>query len=101
MATPLSLATIGLGKSSSANTIRLESVGSTAPGFSILGSIHSSVSPPALKALPRQACGFAEARYELLIRPGPRMGEAAGALADCVAGLPAKAAAATSSKDGP
>lgn len=55
---------------------------------------------PALKALPRQACGFAEARYELLIRPGPRMGEAAGALADCVAGLPVKTAAAASAKDG-
>ena len=41
----------------------------------------------ALKARPRQACGFETARYELLIRPGPRMGEAALALADCVAGL--------------
>ena len=42
----------------------------------------------ALKAKPRLACGFDTARYELLIRPGPRMGEAASALADCVAGLP-------------
>jgi iron complex transport system substrate-binding protein len=42
----------------------------------------------ALKALPQQACGFTAERYELLIRPGPRMGEAAAALADCVAGLP-------------
>jgi hypothetical protein len=25
--------------------------------------------------------------YELIIRPGPRMGEAAGALADCLARL--------------
>lgn len=41
----------------------------------------------ALKSMPRQACGFETARYELLIRPGPRMGEAANALADCVAGL--------------
>lgn len=41
----------------------------------------------ALKASPKQACGFETARYELLIRPGPRMGEAAMALADCVAGL--------------
>lgn len=36
-----------------------------------------------------QACGFATARYELLVRPGPRLGEAAQVLADCLAGLPA------------
>jgi len=41
----------------------------------------------ALRALPRHACGFDTARYELLIRPGPRMGEAAHAMADCLAGL--------------
>jgi len=41
----------------------------------------------ALQARPAQACGFEPPRYELLIRPGPRMGEAATALADCVAGL--------------
>jgi iron complex transport system substrate-binding protein len=42
----------------------------------------------ALKALKdRQVCGFASARYELLIRPGPRMGEAALQLADCLAGI--------------
>lgn len=41
-----------------------------------------------LKALREQrVCGFAPDRYELLIRPGPRMGEAALALADCVTGL--------------
>lgn len=34
-----------------------------------------------------QRCGFDTARYELLIRPGPRLGEAAAALADCLAGL--------------
>jgi iron complex transport system substrate-binding protein len=38
-----------------------------------------------------QSCGFASERYELLIRPGPRMGEAATLLADCLAGLPASA----------
>ncbi len=38
-------------------------------------------------------CGFDLAHYELLIRPGPRLGEAAAALADCVAGLPARGAA--------
>ncbi|MET0350122.1 MAG: ABC transporter substrate-binding protein, partial [Rhizobacter sp.] len=35
-----------------------------------------------------RVCAFAPDRYELLIRPGPRMGEAALALADCLAGLP-------------
>lgn len=34
-----------------------------------------------------QRCGFETPRYEMLIRPGPRMGEAAGLLADCLAGL--------------
>lgn len=43
----------------------------------------------ALRALPRRACGFDTVRYELLIRPGPRMGEAALAMADCLAGLEA------------
>jgi iron complex transport system substrate-binding protein len=42
-----------------------------------------------LRALPSRACGFDEGRYELLIRPGPRMGEAALAMADCLAGLEA------------
>jgi iron complex transport system substrate-binding protein len=41
----------------------------------------------ALRALPRRTCGFDTARYELLIRPGPRMGEAARVMADCLAGL--------------
>ncbi|HEY9067306.1 MAG TPA: helical backbone metal receptor [Burkholderiaceae bacterium] len=34
-------------------------------------------------------CGFEPAAYELLIRPGPRMGEAAQSLATCLAALPA------------
>jgi iron complex transport system substrate-binding protein len=34
-----------------------------------------------------RVCGFEPARYELLIRPGPRLGEAALQLADCLAGL--------------
>jgi iron complex transport system substrate-binding protein len=43
-----------------------------------------------LKALrERQVCGFDEPTYELLIRPGPRMGEAALAMARCLAALPA------------
>jgi iron complex transport system substrate-binding protein len=31
---------------------------------------------------------FAPAQYELLVRPGPRLGEAAELMADCVAALP-------------
>ena len=41
---------------------------------------------PALRS--GQVCAFDEATYELLIRPGPRMGEAARAMAACLAGLP-------------
>lgn len=42
----------------------------------------------ALRALQRhQACGFDSEHYELLIRPGPRMGEAARSLADCLVAL--------------
>lgn len=33
----------------------------------------------------RWLCGFDIAHYEMLIRPGPRLGEAAGVLADCLA----------------
>jgi iron complex transport system substrate-binding protein len=35
-----------------------------------------------------QVCAFDEAAYELLIRPGPRMGEAAKLMAACLAALP-------------
>ena len=42
----------------------------------------------ALSALKRRrSCGFDGPRYELLIRPGPRLGEAAQVLADCLVGL--------------
>ena len=34
-----------------------------------------------------RACGFPSMTYDLIIRPGPRMGEAAGALADCLVRL--------------
>jgi len=34
-----------------------------------------------------RACGFPSITYDLIIRPGPRMGEAAGALADCLVRL--------------
>ena len=46
----------------------------------------------ALRALKdERACGFSSERYELLIRPGPRMGEAAGVIADCLASIAVKA----------
>lgn len=35
-----------------------------------------------------RVCGFARADYDLVTRPGPRLGEAAERLADCVAALP-------------
>lgn len=35
-----------------------------------------------------RVCAFDGDRYELLIRPGPRMGQAALAMAECLAGLP-------------
>lgn len=44
-----------------------------------------------LRALQQgQTCGFDSVRFELLIRPGPRLGEAALLLADCLAGLPVR-----------
>ena len=47
----------------------------------------------ALTALQRgRTCGFENGRYELLVRPGPRMGEAAGAIADCLAAIDARTA---------
>ena len=42
-----------------------------------------------LLALQRgRLCGFTSDRYDLLTRPGPRMGEAARLLADCLASMP-------------
>lgn len=42
----------------------------------------------ALRALKQgRSCGFASERYELLVRPGPRLGEAAGVLADCLVAI--------------
>jgi iron complex transport system substrate-binding protein len=43
-----------------------------------------------LAALQGRSCGFDPERYELLVRPGPRLGEAAGVLADCLAAMVAK-----------
>jgi iron complex transport system substrate-binding protein len=42
---------------------------------------------PALRQ--RQACGFDTARWDPLVRPGPRLAEAADHIVDCVAALPA------------
>ncbi len=36
----------------------------------------------------RQTCGYAPAPYDMLVRPGPRLGEAARLIADCLAALP-------------
>lgn len=41
---------------------------------------------------PGRACGFQPTVYEVIIRPGPRLGEAAHAIADCLARLPAPGA---------
>jgi iron complex transport system substrate-binding protein len=40
-----------------------------------------------LAALAGRSCGFPTPTYETLVRPGPRMGEAALLMADCLAGL--------------
>ncbi|HEY6476023.1 MAG TPA: helical backbone metal receptor [Polyangia bacterium] len=47
------------------------------PGWSTLRALRDG-----------RSCGFPSATYELIVRPGPRMGEAAAALADCLARLP-------------
>lgn len=47
---------------------------------------------PALRA--GRVCGFAPERFDLLIRPGPRLGEGAAAIADCLQRLAPEAAAA-------
>ena len=46
------------------------------PGWTALAALRS-----------RQVCAFDSARYEVLVRPGPRMGEAALQLAGCLATL--------------
>lgn len=53
------------------------------PGWDAVRALHE-----------HRACGFEGPRYELLVRPGPRMGEAARLLADCLAALPPPLAAA-------
>ena len=50
------------------------------------------VSRPGWSTLPAvlegRLCGFDSAQYDMLVRPGPRMGEAAAHLADCLERLP-------------
>ena len=43
------------------------------PGWNALRALHNG-----------RHCGFDAGQYELLVRPGPRLGEAAAALADCL-----------------
>lgn len=46
------------------------------PGWNALAAVRA-----------KRLCGFETAQYEMLIRPGPRLGEAAGLLADCLVRL--------------
>jgi iron complex transport system substrate-binding protein len=46
------------------------------PGWSALSAVRE-----------QRSCGFENPQYEMLIRPGPRMGEAAALLADCLVRL--------------
>lgn len=46
------------------------------PGWSALTAVRE-----------RRLCGFEAAQYDMLVRPGPRLGEAAGLLADCLSRL--------------
>jgi iron complex transport system substrate-binding protein len=50
------------------------------PGWSALDAVREG-----------RLCGFGTADYEVLTRPGPRLGEAAGLLAECLVRLDAEA----------
>jgi iron complex transport system substrate-binding protein len=49
------------------------------PGWNTLAAIRND-----------RRCGFETPQYEMMTRPGPRLGEAAGLLADCLARLGGK-----------
>ncbi len=49
----------------------------------------------------QQVCAYEGARYDLLIRPGPRLGEGALALAECLAHLPVVPAVVRAEASGP
>ncbi|MBS0446277.1 MAG: ABC transporter substrate-binding protein [Proteobacteria bacterium] len=51
----------------------------TRPGWSALRALRDG-----------RSCGFPTETYDALVRPGPRMGVAAGVIADCLAGLGAE-----------
>ena len=54
-----------------------------------LGAMPARPGWPALRALrERQTCGLEPPAWDALVRPGPRLGEAAQALADCLSRLP-------------
>jgi iron complex transport system substrate-binding protein len=50
--------------------------------------LAAMASRPGWHALPairdERRCGFPTAQYDVLVRPGPRLGEAAGLLASCL-----------------
>lgn len=50
------------------------------PGWGAIAALRSGA-----------VCSFEPARWDLLVRPGPRLGEGALAVADCLVGLPAPA----------
>ncbi len=56
------------------------------------GAIAQMPKRPGWRALPalqkHQVCGFAPAVWDMLVRPGPRLADAAEAVADCLAALP-------------
>ncbi len=51
------------------------------PGWASLSAVRA-----------KRLCGFESPQYEMLIHPSPRMGEAAGLVADCLAQLNAQPA---------
>jgi iron complex transport system substrate-binding protein len=46
------------------------------PGWQVLTALQQG-----------RSCGFAEPRYGLLVRPGPRLAEAGELIADCLVGM--------------
>jgi iron complex transport system substrate-binding protein len=60
----------------------------------VVGEQAALLARPGWGAIPalayKRLCAFDPLRYEMLIRPGPRLGEAAAAMADCLATLAAR-----------
>lgn len=57
------------------------------PGWSTLHALRAA-----------HTCGFASNQFDLLVRPGPRMGEGAGVIADCLVAIAARDAAPSASR---